>query len=404
MNTLALARRTAIGVLCALCTLTASSQQSTVDSNLLRRIDALEQQIADQKPGESHLMIVGLATFGFNVNKTTITPPGGPGQSQKTVSLGDADRYEFSPMLLWRHGTKWLVEFEPSFDGNTIGVNWANISYFAVPGLIIHAGYFVLPFGIYNKKLAAGWIDKVAPDPAGLDLPGTDFGVGVSGGLPLGNMKWTYDLSLTNGLQLMPDGELQGAGIVDNNLNKTVSGRLSLLPFSNGCLEVGVSALYGGVAAGEPFNNANTTMYGADLNFVKTFSPFLVNVKGQYSRMLVNSQPYIKPTDSSEYTFDNRSNSTFIQCSFRPVSAPNAFVRNLELAFRYVNYETPANSFWGQNYHEEDLGLDYWLSWRTVFKITYAWSRSTNSSDITSGQKGVVTGMNNLYFQFSIQL
>jgi hypothetical protein len=202
----------------------------------------------------------------------------------------------------------------------------------------------------------------------------------------------------------MPDGELQGAGIVDNNLNKIVSGRLSLLPFSNGCLEIGASGLYGGVAAGEPYNNANSTMYGADLNFVKTFSPFLVNVKGQYSRMIVNSQQYVKPTDSSLYTFDNKSNSTFIQCSFRPTSAPNAFVRNLELAFRYVNYKTPANSFWGQSYHEEDLGLDYWLSWRTVFKITYAWSRSTNSSDITSGQKGVVTGMNNLYLQFSIQL
>lgn len=404
MSKMALISRTATGILCTLCTLSLAAQQSTVDSNLLRRIEALEQQVADQKPGESHLMIVGLATFGFNVNKTTITPPGGPGESQKTVSLGDADRYEFSPMLLWRHGTKWLVEFEPSFDGNAIGVNWANISYFALPGMIIHAGYFVLPFGIYNKRLAAGWIDKVAPDPAGLDLPGTDFGIGVSGGLPLGNMKWTYDLSLTNGLQLLPDGELQGAGIVDNNLNKTVCGRLSLLPFSNSCLEIGASGLYGGVAAGSPYNNANTKMYGADLNFVKTFSPFLVNVKGQYSRLLVNSQQYIKPTDSSAYTFDNRSTSTFIQCSLRPASAQNAFVRNLELAFRYVSYETPVNSFWGQNYHEEDLGLDYWLSWRTVFKLTYAWSRSNNSSDVTSGQKGVVTGMNNLYVQFSIQL
>lgn len=380
------------------------AQQTGVDSSLLQRIEALEQQAADRKPGESHLMIVGLATVGFVYSKTTVTPPGGPAQSQKMTSLGDADRYEFSPMLLWRHGTKWLMEFEPSFDGNQLGVNWANISYFAAPGFIIHAGYFVLPFGIYNKRLAAGWIDKVAPDPVGIDLPGSDFGVGISGGLPLGNMKWSYDVSLTNGLQLLPDGELQGAGIVDNNLNKTVTGRLALLPFSNSCLEIGASGLYGGVAAGAPFNNANATMYGADLNFVKTFSPFLVNIKGQYSRLLVNSQQYIKPTDTSSYSFDNKSTSLFVQGSVRPTGSGNAFVKNLELAFRYVNFKTPENSFWGANYHEEDLGLDYWMSWRTVLKLTYAWTRSTGTSDPASGFNGVVTGTNNLYLQFSIQL
>jgi hypothetical protein len=394
----------AMPLLLGLATTPAFAQQSGVDSSLLQRIEVLEQQAADNKPGESHLMIVGLTTVGFVYSKTTVTPPGGPGQSQKATSLGDDGRYEFSPMLLWRHGTKWLMEFEPSFDGNNLGVNWANISYFAAPGLIIHAGYFVLPFGIYSKRLAAGWIDKVAPDPVGIDLPGSDFGIGISGGLPLGNMKWSYDIALTNGLQLQPDGELQGAGIVDNNLNKTVTGRLSLLPFSNSCLEIGASGLYGGVTTGAPYNNANATMYGADLNFVKTFSPFLVNIKGQYSRTVVNRQSYLKPTDSSSYSFDNKSNSVFIQGSVRPTGSQNAFVKNLELAFRYVNFKTPQNSFWGQNYHEEDIGLDYWLSWRTVLKFTYAWTRSTNTSDATSGLNGVVTDMNNLYLQFSIQL
>jgi hypothetical protein len=382
-----------------------AQQASALDSALLQRVQTLEQQVADHRPGESHFMVVGLATFGFVSSKTTVTQPGEASQSGKTVSLGDADRYEFSPMLLWRHGTKWLMEFEPSFDGNSIGVNWANISYFAAPGLTVRAGYFVLPFGIYNKRLAAGWIDKVAPDPVGIDLPGSDFGIGISGGLPLGNMKWSYDISLTNGLQLLPDGELQGAGIVDNNNNKTVSGRLSLLPFSNSSLEIGVSGLYGGVAdAGSSYQNANVTMYGADLNFVKRLSPFLINIKGQYNRILVNNQQYTKPTDSSAYTFDNKSTSAFAQLSIRATGAESALIKNLELAFRYVPFKTPLNSMWGQTYDEEDLGLDYWLSWRSVLKFTYAWSHSTNTSDISTGLKGTTTNMNNIYLQFSIQL
>ena len=238
----------------------------------------------------------------------------------------------------------------------------------------------------------------------GIDLPGSDFGVGVSGGLPLGNMKWSYDLSLTNGLQLLPDGEIQNVGIVDNNKNKTVTGRLGFLPFSNSSLEIGVSGLYGGVAdAGSNYNNANTTMYGVDLSYVKNFNPFLINLKGQYSRIMVNGQNYIKPTDSSAYTFDNKTTSAFAQISIRPVTAENKILKNLELAFRYVNYTTPGNSLWGQNYDEEDIGLDYWLTWRTVIKFTYAKTHSVSTANISAGGTGGVTDMNNIYLQFSIQ-
>src|ERR1700737_1486034 len=106
----------------------ARAQQTTVvDSSLLERVAALEQQAADYKPGESHFMVVGLATFGFVRNKTTITPGNGNSQSIKTNSFGDANHYELSPMLLFRHGTKFLIEFEPTFNGSSLGVNWANI-------------------------------------------------------------------------------------------------------------------------------------------------------------------------------------------------------------------------------------------------------------------------------------
>jgi len=382
----------------------ARAQQTAADSALMDRVTALEQQVADQKPGESHFMVVGLATFGFVSTKTTFNPLTGAPQVVKTNSLADADRYELSPMLLWRHDNKFLVEFEPSFDGTSVGVNWANVSYFAAPGLVIHGGYFVLPFGIYSKRLAAGWIDKVASDPVGFDLPGTDFGIGVSGGYPLGSMKWSYDVSLTNGLQLLPDGELQNAGVVDNNTNKTITGRLALLPLSNSSLEIGVSALFGGVAdAGSSFSNANTNMYAADLSFVHTFNPFLVNIKGQYNWMNVNRQNYISPVDSSAYSFNNRSTSAFGQISVRPVGVDNKFLKNVELAYRYISYNTPANSTWGSNYSENNIGLDYWLSWRTVLKLTYGKTHSVSNSSTALGGMPGITDTNNIYLQFSME-
>lgn len=394
-----------IFTLSSLLTITNARAQQTavVDSALMQRVEVLEQLLVDHNR-ESHFMVAGLTTFGFVHSSSTFTPVNGVSQTTKTNSFADADHYELSPMFLWRHGTKFLVEFEPSFDGTALGVNWANISYFATPGLIVRAGYFVLPFGIYNKRLAAGWIDKVATDPNGIGLPGTDFGIGISGGLPLGDMKWSYDFSLTNGMQLLPDGQLQNVGVVDNNTNKTVTGRLGLLPFSNSSLEIGVSGLYGGVAdVGSSYNNAKTSMYGADLSFVKTFDPFLINVKGQYSKIKVNSQSYLKPTDSTAYTFDNTTSSTFGQISIRPTGVDNAFVKNLELVYRHVDYTTPGNSLWGQNFREEDIGLDYWLNWRTVLKFTYTSSHSLSTANISAGGIGGITDTKNIYLQFAIQ-
>ncbi len=379
---------------------------TAVDSALMDRLSALEQQVHEQHSGEDHFFVAGLMTFGFVANKTT-TITGSARQISKTNNLGDADNYEFSPMLLWRHGEKWLMEFEPSFAGGTLGVNWADVSYFAAPGLIVRAGYFVLPFGTYGKREAAGWINKLATDPLGIaDIPPqTDYGVELEGGFPMGKMKWSYDIALTNGNQLLPDGEIQNAGIVDNNNNKTLTARLALLPFSNSSLELGVSGMFGHVGdAGSAYQNARSAMYALDLNYVMTFNPILVNVKGQYNFIHINDQQYVNPNDSSLYTFDNTTRNGFIQASFRPVGSGNKLLKDLELALRYTNLATPRNSLWGQKTDVEDIGLDYWLSWRTVLKFTYERSNGTSTTEPELGGLGTLTRSNSFYLQFSIQL
>jgi hypothetical protein len=380
------------------------AQDKAVDSALLERITDLEKKVSNTTPGLDHFMVAGLATFGFVSNTTTTTPFGGISQKTKSNSFPDVDHFEFSPLFLWRHGDKFLLEFEPSFDGFTVGVNWADVSYFVAPGLILRAGYLVTPFGTYNKRLAAGWIDKLPTDPTGVaDYPPTsDFGVEAEGGLPMGSMKFNYDVSLTNGLQLLPDGELQSAGAVDNNGNKTVTARLGLLPISNSSLEIGVSGMWGTVGdANSVYQNAKSQSYAVDANYVKLFSPILVNFKGQYNYTFVNSQNYVNPTDSSLYTFDNKTTSLFAQISVRPTGADNNFLKNLELAFRYGKYTTPENSTWGQKSTIVDISLDYWLTWRTVFKIGYQSTDGTSTALEGTGDK---IKSESLFIQFAIQL
>ena len=391
-------------------TLYAGAQDSTatVDSALLDRIATLEKQAAYKKPGEEHFMVAGLATFGFASNRTTTTFNGVKSVS-KTSSLGDVDHYEFSPLFLWRHGNKFLLEFEPSFADGQVGVNWADISYYVTSGLIIRGGYLVLPFGTYSKRLAAGWIDKLATDPIGVtDIPPTsDYGVEVEGGIQAGIMKWSYDIALSNGLQLLPDGTIQSAGITDNNKNKTLTARIGWLPLANSSLELGASIMTGKVGdAGSAFEAARASFYALDINYVENIKPFQVNIKGQYNIADINHNNFVNPIDStSTYTFNNHTTSGFIQASIRHSFSPGKVFKNFELAGRYGNFTTPARSMWGAKQNAFTIGLNYWLTWRTVVKLTYETINSTNTTNKDlGGNKGETIKSNSFYLQFAIQL
>ncbi len=382
------------------------AQTTAADSALIDRVSALEQQAADATPGNDHLMVAGLTTIGLVTGKSTNTV-GGISTVSRTSTFGNADTYEFSPMFLWRHSDKFLMEFEPSFNNDGLSVNWADVSYFATPGLILRAGYMVVPFGIYNKRLAAGWIDKLATDPIGLDNPNsTDYGFEAMGGFQLGSTKWSYDAGVFNGMQLLPDGELQGAGITDNNINKTFSGRLGFLPFSNSSLEVGVSALTGKVGdEGSAYANTRTNMYAFDLSTVQKLNQFTVNIKAQYNIVNIDRENYVNPGDSTQtYTYNNHSTSAFGIISLRPTYVDNAFWKNLEASFRWADYITPANSAWGANTTQVTEGLAYWLSWRTVLKLTHETQNgnSTVNQLITPSTGNTKTDY--WFLQFSVQL
>ena len=387
--------------------------QSANDSSLYK----LQQEVNSLKLGESHFMVVGLATFGFvSSSTTTITNGVSKLQNPARTNTFDADHFEFSPMLLWRHGKKLLLEFEPSFDGNGIGVNWACASYFVTKGLIIRGGYLVLPFGMYNKRLAAGWIDKVATDPVGLaDLPpGSDWGVEAEGGFQMGSMKGSYDVALTTGYQIVHDGAQDGAiqnpsntgnTITDNNNNKMVSGRVSLLPLANSSLEVGFSGLYGkvGDTNDSTYKDATTMAYAVDLTYLADIGPLLLNVKGQYNVINTNKGTFANPDTTSAtktYSFTNTTTSYFGQVSLRPVALHNKILRNFEVAFRYTNFMTPKGSLWEQHTNQTSIGLDYWLSWRSVVKLTY---ETMNTDNFSLGTPGISTKTKYIFLQYSVQ-
>ncbi|MEO9210645.1 MAG: hypothetical protein ABI208_06075 [Ginsengibacter sp.] len=401
-----LTRLLAICLLVLLANVTKAQEGTTVvDSSLLNRVNNLEAETHYTKPGNSHFMVVGLLTFGYVSNKTTVTY-NGTSTVSKSSSLGDADHFEFSPMFLWRHGKKFLMEFEPSFSVDGVGVNWAVASYYATPGLILRGGYLVLPFGTYNKRLAAGWINKLASDPEGI-ADASDFGIEAEGGIQAGTAKFSYDFALSNGMQLQPDGSTQFIGITDNNKNKLFTGRIGFLPLSNSSIEVGASLMTGNVGNGNlKINKVTATLWALDLNVVENITPFQLNIKGQYSEAKVGNATYINPIDSAHnYNFDNHTKTGYIMAALRPMFSQNNVVKNFELAIRYGNYTTPANSLWGTKDNSLAVGLNYWITWRTVVRFSYEAikGKSTVSQNL-GGNPGEITKSNSAYLQFCIEL
>jgi hypothetical protein len=374
--------------------------------------------LPDIKQPETNFMMVGLGTFGF-VNEANTFSQSGVSSTSKSSALGDADRFEISPMFLWRHGSNLLVEFEPSYTGgNTLSVNWADINYYVAQGLIVKVGYFVLPVGIYGKRFAAGWINKLPSDPVGMDAPGSDFGIEAMGGFPLGNMKWSYDIAISNGFQLNPDGTYSGVGISTPNNNKTVCGRIALLPHKNSSLEIGVSALQGNLYTAQfaapgmtplTYSDPTLKMYAFDLSMYHTIGKVTVKIVGQYNIQSITKQTYY--TDSSlskSYSFDNTINSGFGQISVRPTGLTSK-LKNVEFGYRHVLYSTPnpnSSIFGGYNGNdrqEDDFCLSYWLSWRTVVKVGYEHINVKVDDNAAIGQTGFTNQTDRLVLQVSTE-
>jgi hypothetical protein len=84
--------------------------------------------------------------------------------------------------------------------------------------------------------------------------------------------------------------------------------------------------------------------------------------------------------DIEDSIVDNNSSTWYATVSLRPSLLENAFLRNLEIAFRYSDFNRPENAPWGgDDLTQTAIALDYWLKWNCVFKIM--WQNQTDQAD-----------------------
>ncbi len=335
------------------------------------------------KPSKTQFMIRGYGHTGYNSTWSV------NGENNKTF-IGNA----FAPIFLFTHNDRFIIETELEFiledRGLEIGFEYSNMSYILNKYMTIRAGKFLLPFGTFMEKLHPAWINRLNYKPLGFGhggiAPASGIGIELRGAFQAGTSKFNYSVYTTNGPSLNdgieePEeaGQLIFDNFIDNNDNKALGGRLGWFPFHNSSLELGVSGIYAGNVGdrGSVYDGVGAQLYSFDLSYVRQISALrgVIDIKGQYNQTNVDDATYFEleegDTVLTAYSFENKSNAYYGQLSYRPTMASSTFLKSLEIVYRYSTLLTPEGAEWKEESKQSNFGLNYWISWRNVIKISY---------------------------------
>ena len=281
------------------------------------------------------------------------------------------------------------IEVETSEGDASFGLEQVNLIYRVCPYLNIHAGRFLPKFGGYRGRMGEGYVSRLATDPLGYGDGGigpmVETGIGFQAGLPLGSAKMNYDIWISDGPQISGDstgpvvGEFDYEAFSDNNKNKAIGGRIGFLPLSNSSLEVGFS--YEKAAktgpTGTSFENTELNMMAFDLNYFNNIKAIksTVRVTGEWK-----NQNETYPAMNSENSFKSTSSAYYGVIAIRPALLKNNFIRNLEIAYRYSQYDRSKNKpDAGEITNRSDIGINYWFKWNAVLKLNYVMQQNLDN-------------------------
>ena len=334
------------------------------------RLSSLESFVSDLASGDSAFHLAGFAFAGF-------TDSDG---SDSTFSAG------FVPIFLWQINDRLLFEAEVEFDLGTEGgegttkvdLGYANGSYILNDYIIVGAGKFLTPFGVFGNRLHPVWINKLPNAPLGRGhggiAPPSSVGAYVRGAVPLGKMKMTYDAYISNGPSLETGGHGAGAlnfeNFEDFNQSKTIGGRIGFFPLPY--LELGYSFQYGDVSASDFPEDVSALLQGVDLSYVKTHDQIggIIDFRAEWVFSDVDDATFFDEADGEYFTFDNKRNGGYVQAAYRPTLAGGEVLKNFELVTRYDRLDF-SSVLQGADKSRWSIGLNYWFSSSSVLKVSY---------------------------------
>ena len=277
----------------------------------------------------------------------------------------------------------------------SIMLYYANLNYYFSPYLSITGGMIPSPFGIYPDRLHLAWQNKLPDAPLGMGhadmaIPLVEFGFMANGEIPLWKLKIKYAAIVSNGPSLAESGsdagKLSYSNLVDNNKNKSVGGRIGLLPFPNSSFEIGMFGQWAEVGIDTTlYTGVDAYFFGSDVSYTNYFN-FLkgtIDIKGQYNSVLIDKAYYPADPiltvsvpqedvnlDDSTYRFNNQRQLFFITATYRP-TASSSWTKNTEFVLRYDMLRDPCFALWNADNTRCTAGIIYWIEKRSAVKLSY---------------------------------
>jgi hypothetical protein len=341
---------------------------------------------------ETALSIYGALSFGYQrIIGDSTTAANGAGRPS---TPGGFYFGEFTPDFLLKLNDWIFLEAEIGIgaDGSVNAGSFAQADFFVNDWLTIIAGRFVAPIGWYNERINNPWVNKLPADAPGsapllwLQVlpPVALLGVQAQGSFYLGcsPFKLEYSAYISNGLNLTP--ATAGAPTINELANlenmqdtftnitndKAVGGRVGLWWPEMG-LEAGISALYNGDYVAGGFEDS-IRLWALDLNYHKGNW----DARFEYGAMHQEAEAFGSPNIIRR--------GLYAQVAYQPRDAACAYVRNLELVYRYsyVNFQgidpttldlstfttpvdVPVRRF------QNEFGINYYFYPRMVLKCAY---------------------------------
>jgi len=316
----------------------------------------------------------------------------GDGEVGFTAMKGSKSTFDaaIAPLILWQPQPRILIEAaadigistdDQNNSSTSFDLTLANINFLVNDYMNIGGGLFVVPFGVYHRHFDPPWINKFPDDPLpfadGGIAPGEEVGAFIDGVVPFRNSKFTYDVYVTNGPNLITNdseaaGQLNFDDFTDLNNNKAVGGRIGFLPFPN--IEMGYSAM-GAQVNSDHFNSTYAVLQAVDLN-VRQDVDWLkgaIDFRTEWVFSHVDRATY-DPDGSQGFgpiNFNNDRNGGYVQLCYRPRKFDEKLIRNLEFVRRYDRLASSHSAPGGDTEDRLTLGVDYWITPSVVLKTAY---------------------------------
>lgn len=383
--------------------LTGTAVAETSNADLQKQIDALQnqvtalntevQQAAEWKNPNTLVHMAGYADVGYVKQES----------QDGSFVVGT-----FSPIFHYQYRDTVMMEaeleIEAGEDGATnVTLEYMTIDWFLNDYAVLVAGKFLSPIGQFRQNLHPSWINKLASAPPGFGhdgaAPVSDVGFQLRGGFPLGSMRASYAVYVSNGPELNAEAEDDGAGGfeyaldgvaaegfgADRDGEKTYGGRIGILPIPS--VEIGLSVASGmatvtniepdGLSVSGPITGETARDYdviGADF----VWFTGNMSLRGEYVKTKVGEATTGQTASGpAEWT------TWYSQVAYR---VPNS---KWEGVLRYADYDSPHP---GIDQKQTAIGVNYLIANNFIAKLTH---------ELNDGQAGVDSDLDRTLLQLA---